>query len=203
MHLFKNGKPLFYDADGYSQLSPLALNFIGGILHHSPALCALTDPSTNSYKRLVPGYEAPVSICFATANRSAVIRIPDYAKSPESKRFEYRSSDATCNPYFAFSAILMAGLDGIQQNIDPVAAGFGPYDVNLYNLSKEEQVKIKSMPTSLDAALDALEKDHEFLLKGGVFSKRLLEIWIEKKRQEAKQVSQIPHPQEFALYYDL
>lgn len=203
MHLFKNGKPLFYDVNGYSQLSQLALNFIGGILHHSPALCALTNPSTNSYKRLVPGYEAPVSICFATANRSAVIRIPDYAKSPVNKRFEYRSADATCNPYLAYSAILMAGLDGIQQNIDPVAAGYGPYDVNLYNLPKEEQAKIKSMPTSLEAALDALERDHNFLLKGEVFPKRLLEIWIEKKRQEAKQVNQLPHPQEFALYYDL
>ncbi len=203
MHLFKDGQPLFYDANGYSGLSQLALYFIGGILHHSPALCGFTDPSTNSYKRLVPGYEAPVSICFATANRSAVIRIPAYATSPDDKRFEFRSADATCNPYYAFAAILMAGLDGIEQKIDPVAAGFGPYDVNLYNLSKEEQAKIKSMPTSLDEALDALEKDNEFLRKGGVFSQRLIEIWIEKKRQEAKQLKLTPHPLEFSLYYDL
>ncbi len=203
MHLFKDGKPLFYDANGYSGLSQLALNFIGGILHHSPALCALTNPSTNSYKRLVPGHEAPVAICFATANRSAVIRIPDYAQSPDQKRFEYRSSDATCNPYFAYAAILMAGLDGIQQKIDPIEAGFGPYDVNLYNLPENEQGKIKYMPSSLDEALNALEKDNEFLLKGGVFPKRLLEIWIEKKRQEARKVNLTPHPLEFDLYYDL
>lgn len=203
MHLFKDGKPLFYDPEGYSGLSKLALNFIGGVLKHSPALCAFTNPSTNSYKRLVPGYEAPVSICFATANRSAVIRIPDYARKPEQKRFEFRSADATCNPYFAYSAILMAGLDGIQNNIDPVKEGYGPYDVNLYHLPKEEQARIKSLPKSLDEALDALEKDYEFLLKGDVFPKRLLEIWIEKKREEAKRVNLMPHPAEFALYYDL
>ncbi|MGI6551509.1 MAG: type I glutamate--ammonia ligase [Syntrophomonadales bacterium] len=203
MHLFKEGKPLFYDANGYSGLSEIALNFIGGILHHSPALSGFTDPSTNSYKRLVPGYEAPVSICFATANRSAVIRIPAYATSPDQKRFEFRPCDATCNPYYAYAAILMAGLDGIEQKIDPVAAGFGPYDVNLYNLPPEEQAKIKSMPTTLDEALDALEKDNQFLQKGGVFSQRLIEIWIEKKRQETKQLKLTPHPLEFSLYYDL
>jgi len=203
IHLFKEGKPVFFDADGYSGLSQMAMYFIGGILHHCRALCGFTDPSTNSYKRLVPGYEAPVSICFATANRSAVIRIPAYAKSPSQKRFEFRSSDATCNPYYAYAAILMAGLDGIENRIDPVKAGYGPYDVNLYNLPKEEQAKIKSLPTSLDEALDALEEDNEFLQKGGVFSKRLIEIWIEKKRQEARQVKLTPHPLEFGYYYDL
>lgn len=203
MHLFKNGKPLFYDEKGYSGLSETALYFIGGLLKHAPAVLAFTNPSTNSYKRLVPGYEAPVSICFATANRSAVIRVPAYAKAPEEKRFEFRSSDATSNPYFAYSAILMAGLDGILNKIDPVAEGFGPYDVNLYNLPKEEQAKIKSLPTSLEGALVALENDYEFLLKGGVFPKRLLEIWIERKREEARKVNQIPHPKEFELYYDL
>ena len=170
---------------------------------HAPAVLAFANPSTNSYKRLVPGYEAPVGIYFATANRSAVIRIRAYAKQPEEKRFEFRSSDATCNPYFAFAAILMAGLDGIEKGIDPVAAGFGPYDVNLYNLPKEEQAKIKGLPTSLEAALDALENDCEFLLKGGVFPKRLIEIWIERKREEARKVNEIPHPKEFELYYDL
>ncbi|MGE5421707.1 MAG: type I glutamate--ammonia ligase [Ignavibacteriales bacterium] len=203
MHLFKNGQPLFYDENGYSGLSKTALNFIGGVLKHAPALCAFANPSTNSYKRLVPGYEAPVSVCFATANRSAVIRVPDYAKAPNQKRFEYRSGDATCNPYYAFSAMLMAGLDGVQQEIDPTKSGFGPYDINLYHLSKKEQAKIKGLPKSLDEALDALEKDMDFLLKGGVFPKRLIDIWIEKKREEAKKVNQIPHPAEFALYYDL
>jgi hypothetical protein len=164
---------------------------------------AITNPSTNSYKRLVPGYEAPVSICFATSNRSAVIRIPAYAKTPESKRFEFRSSDATCNPYLGFAAMLMAGLDGIHQKIDPVAEGYGPYDVNLYTLSPEEQAKIKSLPKSLDEALDALEKDHDFLLAGGVFPARLIEIWIKAKRAEAAKVNSIPHPMEFELYYDL
>lgn len=203
MHMFKDGKPLFYDKDGYSELSKLALNFIGGLLKHAPAVLAFTNPSTNSYKRLVPGYEAPVNICFATANRSAVIRIPAYAKSPNQRRFEFRSSDATCNPYLAFAAILMAGLDGIKNNIDPVTEGFGPYDMNLYNLSAEEKAKIKSLPKSLDEALDALEKDHDFLVQGGVFPQRLINIWIENKRRESRRVSEIPHPVEFELYYDL
>ncbi|NLU49591.1 MAG: type I glutamate--ammonia ligase [Syntrophomonadaceae bacterium] len=203
MHLFKNGAPLFYDENGYSGLSDTALYFIGGLLKHAPAVLAFTNPSTNSYKRLVPGYEAPVSICFATANRSAVIRIPDYARRPEEKRFEFRSSDATCNPYFAYSAILMAGLDGILNHIDPVAEGFGPYDVNLYTLPREEQARIKALPASLDEALTALENDYEFLLQGDVFPKRLIEIWIERKREEARTVNQIPHPKEFELYYDL
>jgi glutamine synthetase len=203
IHLFKNGQPLFYDKNGYAGLSKEALYFIGGLLRHAPALLAITNPSTNSYKRLVPGYEAPVSICFATSNRSAVIRIPAYAKTPESKRFEFRSSDATCNPYLGFAAMLMAGLDGIHQKIDPVAEGYGPYDVNLYTLSPEEQAKIKSLPKSLDEALDALEKDHDFLLAGGVFPARLIEIWIKAKRAEAAKVNSIPHPMEFELYYDL
>jgi len=203
IQLFKNNKPVFYDANGYSQLSKEALYFIGGLLKHAPALLGFTNPSTNSYKRLVPGYEAPVSICFATANRSAVIRVPAYAKDPSHKRFEFRPSDATCNPYLAFSAMLMAGLDGIVNKIDPTAEGFGPYDVNLYNLPPEEQAKIKSLPRSLDEALDALKKDHDFLLAGGVFPQKLIDIWIENKRQEAQRVNNIPHPLEFELYYDL
>jgi glutamine synthetase len=203
MHLFKKGRALFYDEKGYSGLSQTALYFIGGLLKHAPALLAFTNPSTNSYKRLVPGYEAPVSVCFATANRSAVIRIPAYAKSPEQKRFEFRSSDATCNPYLAYSAMLMAGLDGIQNKIDPTAEGFGPYDVNLYNLPSEEQAKIKTLPRTLDEALDALEKDHEFLLAGGVFPQLLINIWIDAKRKESRRVLDQPHPLEFELYYDL
>jgi glutamine synthetase len=203
MHLFKNGEPVFYDPKGYSELSQTALYFIGGLLQHAPALCGFTNPSTNSYKRLIPGYEAPVSICYATANRSAVIRIPDYAKTPFDKRFEIRSPDATCNPYLAFSAILMAGLDGVKRKIDPEKLGYGPFDVNLYDLPMDEQKKIKALPRNLDQALDALEDDHEFLLEGDVFPKRLIEIWIQRKRREGKKVNQIPHPSEFELYYDL
>ncbi|MGR6835285.1 type I glutamate--ammonia ligase [Syntrophomonas erecta] len=203
MHMFKDGKPVFYDKDGYSQLSQEALYFIGGLLKHAPALLALTSPTTNSYKRLVPGYEAPVSVCFATANRSAVIRVPAYAKSPAQKRFEFRSSDASCNPYLAFAALLMAGIDGILNKTDPTAAGFGPYDINLYNLPAEEQAKIKSLPKNLDEALDALEADHDFLLAGGVFPERLIETWIAAKRKETRQVNDQPHPLEFELYYDL
>ena len=203
IQLFKNGAPLFYDEKGYSQLSDTALYFIGGLLTHARALCALTNPSTNSYKRLVPGYEAPVTIGYATANRSSVVRIPAYAKKPDKKRFELRSPDGTCNPYYAFSAILMAGIDGIQKKIDPHKEGFGPYDFNLYNLSPEEQRKIKQLPRSLDEALDALEADREFLTAGGVFPEKLLEIWVEKRRRESSRFSQLPHPVEFEMYYDL
>ncbi|MGE5631014.1 MAG: type I glutamate--ammonia ligase [Caulobacteraceae bacterium] len=204
MMLFKGGKPLFYDKNGYSGLSQTALYYIGGLLKHAPALLALTNPSTNSYKRLVPGYEAPVSICFATSNRSSVIRIPGYANKPENKRFEFRPSDATCNPYLAYSALLMAGLDGIMNKIDPVKEGYGPYDVNIFDLSEKERKKIKGLPKSLEEALEALKKDNEFLLKGGVFTKELLDVWIKNKyEKEHKKISIIPHPAEFELYYDL
>ena len=203
IQLFRDGQPLFYDENGYSQLSDTALYFIGGLLTHARALCALTNPSTNSYKRLVPGYEAPVTIGYATANRSSVVRIPAYAKKPDKKRFELRSPDGTCNPYYAFSAILMAGLDGIQNKTDPAKEGFGPYDFNLYTLSPGEKKKIRQLPRSLDEALDALAADHEFLTKGGVFPERLIEIWIEKRRRESSRYDQLPHPVEFEMYYDL
>lgn len=203
MHLFKNGEPLFFAPDGYSQLSETALWFIGGLLTHARALCAFTNPSTNSYKRLVPGYEAPVTIGYATSNRSSVIRIPAYAKTPETKRFELRSPDGTCNPYYAYSAILMAGLDGIQRQIDPQKEGYGPYDYNLYTLSAQEQQKICQLPRSLDEALDALETDHDFLTAGGVFPQRLIDIWIEKRRKDAARYNQLPQPVEFEMYYDL
>ncbi|MCL2784542.1 MAG: type I glutamate--ammonia ligase [Propionibacteriaceae bacterium] len=203
MHFFKDGQPLCYDENGYSQLSDFALHFIGGILTHARALCAFTNPSTNSYKRLVPGYEAPVTIGYATSNRSAVIRIPAYAKAPMDKRFELRSPDATANPYYAYAAILMAGIDGVQKKIDPKAGGYGPYDFNLYNLTEEEQKHITQLPRSLDQALDALEADHDFLTAGGVFPQRLIDIWIKNKRAEARRTSQIPHPVEFEMYYDL
>ncbi|MCL2026310.1 MAG: type I glutamate--ammonia ligase [Leptospirales bacterium] len=203
MHLFKEGKPLFYDANGYSQLSETALFFIGGILKHVRALCAFTNPSTNSYKRLVPGYEAPVTIGYATSNRSSVIRIPAYAKDPDKKRFELRSPDGTCNPYYAYSAILLAGIDGIKNKIDPQKEGYGPYDFNLYNLSKEEQAKIQFLPQSLDEALDALEEDNNFLTETGVFTERLLDIWIDNKRKESTRYKQLPHPVEFETSFDI
>ena len=203
MHLFNDGKPLFYDENGYSQLSGTALSFIGGILSHARALCAFTNPSTNSYKRLVPGHEAPVTIGYATSNRSSVIRIPAYAKTPADKRFELRSPDATCNPYYAYSAILMAGLDGIQKKIDPQKEGFGPYDFNLYHLSEEKQKAIKKLPRSLDEALDALENDNQFLTADGVFPTALLDIWVKRKREEAARYNELPQPVEFEMYYDL
>ena len=203
MLLTKDGKPLFYDEHGYAQLSKLAHNFMGGLLKHAKSLCGITNPSTNSFKRLVPGFEAPVTIGYATANRSAVIRIPAYAKSPMAKRFELRNPDATCNPYYAYAAILMAGLDGVINEIDPSVCGWGPYDFNLFDLPEEEKKKIDSLPTSLDEALDALEADHEYLTRGGVFPERLIKIWIDRKRREAARINRIPHPAEFEQYYDL
>lgn len=203
MLLMKDGKPVFYDEDGYSGLSRTAHYFIGGLLKHIASLCAFTNPSTNSFKRLVPGYEAPVTIGYATSNRSAVIRIPAYAKSPETKRFELRNPDATANPYYAYAAILMAGLDGIKNKIDPAANGWGPYDCNLYDLPEEEKKKIQALPRTLDEALDALEADHEYLMAGKVFPKRLIDIWLRRKRRESLEISQMPHPVEFQKYYDL
>lgn len=203
MLLKKDGKPIFYDENGYGQLSDTALYFIGGLLKHAKSLCAITNPTTNSYKRLVPGYEAPVTIGYAMSNRSAVVRIPAYAKSPEDKRFELRNPDATCNPYYAYAAILMAGLDGIENKINPKEMGWGPYDFNLYSLSEEEKKNIDSLPSTLEEALQALEDDHDYLTKGNVFPQRLLDIWVQKKKNDAKIVNQTPHPVEFALYYGL
>ncbi len=203
MLLLKNGKPVFYDPEGYAQLSKEAHWFMGGLLTHARALCAITNPSTNSYKRLVPGFEAPVTIGYAMANRSAVIRIPAYAKAPTAKRFELRNPDATCNPYYAYAAILMAGLDGIKKQIDPHAAGWGPYDFNLYELSDEEKAKLTGLPTSLEEAIKALEEDHEFLTQGGVFPERLLNQLIKREKATADEIAKIPHPAEFAHYYDL
>ena len=203
MLLLKDGVPVFSDDDGYAHLSQTAHYFMGGLLKHIASLCALTNPSTNSFKRLVPGFEAPVTVGYATSNRSAVIRIPAYAKSPDKRRFELRNPDATCNPYFCYAAILMAGLDGIKNKIDPHENGWGPYDVNLYHLSDEEKAKLKHLPASLPEALDALEADHDYLTAGGVFPQRLIDIWVAKKRAEAKKINTIPHPAEFAAYFDL
>ena len=201
--LMKDGQPVFADDNGYSHLSKEALWFIGGLLTHLGSLCALTNPSTNSFKRLVPGFEAPVTVGYATSNRSAVIRIPAYAKAPEKRRFELRNPDATCNPYFCYAAILMAGLDGIKNQIDPHENGWGPYDFNLYNLPEEEKKKLKGLPTSLEAALDALEADHDYLTAGGVFPELLITKFIETKRKECSEMSKIPTPAEFDKYYNL
>ena len=203
MLLLKDGQPVFSDDNGYSHLSETAHYFMGGLLKHIASLCAITNPSTNSFKRLVPGFEAPVTVGYATSNRSAVIRIPAYAKTPDMRRFELRNPDATCNPYFAYAAILMAGLDGIKNKIDPHANGWGPYDMNLFALPDEEKAKLKGLPTSLDQALDALEADNDYLTEGGVFPKELLNNLIKTKRAECAELSKIPHPAEFDKYYNI
>jgi glutamine synthetase len=197
--LGRGGENLMYDFAGFAQLSRDALNYIGGILHHGRALMAFCAPTTNSYRRLVPGYEAPVNLVYSQRNRSAAVRIPVYSAAPKAKRIEFRPPDPSANPYLAFSALLMAGLDGIQERIDPGR----PLDVDLFELSEAELAEIPHVPGSLEEALEALEADHEFLLKGGVFTPDLIETWIEhKRRHEADQVRLRPHPWEFALYYD-
>ena len=203
MLLKKDGKNIFYGQDSYGGLSQQAMYFIGGLLTHVKALCAFTNPSTNSYKRLLPGFEAPVTVGYAMANRSSVIRIPSYAKNEAKKRFELRSPDATCNPYFACAAILMAGLDGIINKIDPKDHNWGPFDFNLFELSEEEKKNLEHLPQSLSEAVKELENDHEFLLRGNVFPEKLLESWISMLKKDAGYVDKIPHPAEIDLYYDL
>lgn len=198
--LWKNGEPLFFDELGYARLSQTAKYYIGGLLKHAPALLAFCAPTTNSYRRLVPGFEAPVNLVYSQRNRSAACRIPMYSDSPKSKRIEFRCPDPSCNPYLAFSAMLMAGLDGIQNQIDPGA----PVDQDLYELPMEELAKIQSVPGSLAESLNALESDYEFLLKGNVFTSDLIETWLDYKRQnEVIPVMLRPTPQEFVLYYDV
>ena len=203
MMLLKDGQSVFSDGEGYAHLSKTAHYFMGGLLKHIASLCAITNPSTNSFKRLVPGFEAPVTVGYATSNRSAVIRIPAYAKTPNERRFELRNPDATCNPYFCYAAILMAGLDGVKNQIDPHENGWGPYDMNLYTLPEEEKRKLKGLPASLEQALDALEKDHDYLTAGGVFPQTLLDNFIKAKREECRKVAAIPHPAEFDMYYNM
>lgn len=202
MLLMKDRKPVFSDDDGYSHLSKTAHYFMGGLLKHINSLCALTNPSTNSYKRLIPGFEAPVTVGYATANRSAVIRIPAYVKSPELRRFELRNPDAACNPYLAYAAILMAGIDGVKNKIDPHENGWGPFDMNLYSLPEEEKAKLQSLPVSLDEALDALEKDYGYLLAGNVFPEDLISSYIRSKRKECADLAKIPTPAEFDRYFN-
>jgi glutamine synthetase len=198
--LWKDGKNVFYDPQGYALLSDTALYYIGGLLEHLPSLCAIIAPTTNSYKRLVPGYEAPVNLAYSQRNRSACIRIPVYSKSERSKRVELRTPDPSCNAYLAMSAMLMAGLDGVQNRIHPG----DPLDKDLYDLEPEELADIESAPGSLAEALDALEDDHEYLLKGSVFTEDVIETWIEYKREnEVDAINLRPHPYEFHLYYDI
>ncbi len=204
-HLFKEGKPVFYEKGSYADLSKLALSYIAGILHHGPALLAFTNPSTNSFKRLVPGFEAPVNLFFSLANRSAAIRIPKYASSPEEKRIEFRPPDATGNAYLAMSAMLMAGIDGIKNNMDPTEMGYGPIDENIFSWSeKKRRRKIKPMPSSIKSAMEHLERDNAFLLEGGVFNESILETWISHKiNKEYNAVRNRPHPYEMELYFDI
>ncbi len=198
--LWRDGVNLFFDPDGYAQLSELAMYYIGGLLHHSPALLAFCAPTTNSYRRLVPGYEAPVNLVYSQRNRSAAVRIPVYSTSPRAKRIEYRPPDPSANPYLAFAAMLLAGLDGIRRRMDPG----DPMDVDLYELPPDQARRIRQVPGSLEGALAALEEDHAFLLEGGVFTPDLIETWLQIKRSREVDVVRLrPHPAEFYLYYDV
>jgi glutamine synthetase len=197
--LWKKGKPLFFDEKGYALTSQLCRWYIGGLLKHGRALMAFCAPTTNSYKRLVPGFEAPVNLVYSARNRSAAARIPVYTAQPKAKRIEFRPPDPSSNPYLAFSALLMAGLDGIENKIDPG----DPLDKNTYELSAREAARLKTVPGSLDESLRALEQDHEFLLKGDVFTQDVLDVWLEYKREaEIDPVRLRPHPWEFYLYFD-
>jgi glutamine synthetase len=198
--LWKGGKNLFFEKGKYADLSATALHYIGGILKHAPALLAFCAPTTNSYRRLVPGYEAPINLIYSQRNRSAAVRIPLYSRSEKAKRIEVRFPDATANGYLAFSAMLMAGLDGIERKLTPP----GPLDKDLYDLSPADLAKVAKTPGSLGEVLDALEKDHDFLLKGNVFTKDLIDMWISYKRlKEVDAIRLRPHPWEFALYFDI
>jgi glutamine synthetase len=201
--LERDGENLFYDEEGYGCLSDAARYYVGGVLEHGGAVLAFTNPSTNSYRRLVPGFEAPVSAIYSAGNRSAAIRIPKYANSPDSTRMEFRPPDATANPYLAVAVQLMAGLDGIRRKIDPTERGFGPVEDDIFTWSEERRAKIKALPTSLGEALDALDADRGFLLEGGVFSDDLIDRWISRKREDELAVRHRPHPYEVELYYDL
>jgi len=198
--LWTNGTNLFYAKEGYASLSEAAVHYIGGILSHAPALLAFCAPTTNSYRRLVPGYEAPINLIYSQRNRSACVRIPVYSRSEKSKRIEFRCPDPSANPYLAFSAMLLAGLDGIERKLQPPE----PIDKDLYGLEAHEKAKVRSTPGSLEEVLGALEQDHAFLLKGGVFTEDLIETWLEyKRKKELDAVRLRPHPYEFALYFDI
>ncbi len=198
--LWSGGENLFFDEMGYAQISDMARHYIGGLIAHAPSLLAFTNPTTNSYRRLVPGYEAPINLVYSQRNRSACVRIPVFFKNAGAKRLEFRTPDPTCNPYLAFSAMLMAGLDGVKNKIEPP----DPIDKDLYDLPPEEARGVKQVPGSLEEVLDALEADHDFLLEGGVFTPDVIETWLSYKRKhELDAVRLRPHPYEFFLYYDL
>jgi glutamine synthetase len=198
--LWKSGSNTFYDEQGYALLSDTARWYIGGLLRHAPAILAFAAPTTNSYRRLVPGFEAPINLVYSQRNRSACVRIPTYSSSPAARRLEFRSPDPSCNPYLAFSAMLMAGLDGVANQIEPPS----PIDEDLYELEPERAAQVQSVPGSLDEVLDALEQDHEFLLAGDVFTRDVVDTWIAYKREnEVDPIRLRPHPWEFYLYYDI
>jgi glutamine synthetase len=198
--LWSGGTPLFYDEQGYAGLSDMARHYIGGILKHAPSLLAFTNPTVNSYHRLVPGFEAPVNMVYSQRNRSAAMRIPITGSNPKAKRVEFRAPDPSSNPYLAFAALLMAGLDGVKNKIEPPE----PIDKDLYELAPEEHAGVQQVPTSLPAVLEALEQDHEYLQAGGVFTPDLIETWIDYKRTyEIAPIQLRPHPHEFELYFDL
>ena len=204
IQLRKGDRNVFYSKGGYADLSREALCFIGGILAHGRSLTAFTNPSTNSYKRLLPGFEAPVKLFFGLANRSAAIRIPKYATSEESKRFEFRTSDGTCNYYLAMSALLMAGIDGVRKGTMPTPEnGMGPFDDNIFTWNEADRERLLSIPSTLEEALDALREDHDYLLAGDVFNTELLDSWITEKMKEVVAVRNRPHPFEMNLYYSL
>jgi glutamine synthetase len=197
--LWKDGTNLFYDEARYALLSETARHYIGGLLKHAHAVLAFAAPTTNSYRRLVPGYEAPINLVYSQRNRSACIRIPTYFTTPEARRLEFRSPDPTCNPYLSFSAQLLAGIDGIVNKIEPPA----PLDQDIYEMSAEEKKGIAGTPGSLEEALDALEADQQFLYRGDVFTPDLVEAHLAFRRASAKEVALRPHPYEFYLYSEL
>jgi len=198
--LWRAGKNLFFDPEGYGGLSRLGRHYVGGLLFHAPSLLAITSPTTNSYRRLVPGYEAPINLVYSKRNRSACVRIPMYSQSEKAKRIEFRPPDCSSNPYLALAAMLMAGLDGIENEIEPPP----PIETDIFELSAEERKDMRSTPGSLEEALDNLENDHDYLLKGDVFTEDLISMWIEyKRKREVDQIRLRPHPYEFALYYDI
>jgi glutamine synthetase len=203
VHLYvtKDGKNAFHKKGEYGNINQLGRYFIGGLLKHGPALSAFTNPSTNSYKRLVPGFEAPVALTYGMGNRSSAVRIPKYVNNPQEARFEYRPPDATANPYLCLSAILLAGVDGVVNKIDPVKEGFGPFDKNIQDHGKEG--KIQFLPRDLGEALEALDRDNAFLKLGGVFPDELLQQWVEAKRREIRSIETMPHPFEYKLYFNL
>jgi len=203
LHMFttKNNKNAFYKKGEYGNINQLGRYFIGGLLKHGSALSAFTNPSTNSYKRLVPGYEAPVALTYAMGNRSSAIRIPKYVNNPDETRFEYRPPDATANPYLCLTAMLLAGIDGVTKKIDPIKEGFGPFDKNIQDHHKDD--KIHFLPRNLAEALDALAMDNKFLKIGNIFTDELIEQWVTLKQQEIKSIGTMPHPFEYKLYFNL